>query len=85
MGKNDMVERARSHGRTPGKSDPAMVERNGRTPRPPEDRKKKTYGRLEDRRNQGCFSQWCVILVVGQGAKVLSGSTQGTYPRHYGS
>ena len=27
----------------------------------------------------------CGRLVVGQGAKVLSGSTQGIYPRHQGS
>ena len=27
----------------------------------------------------------CGRLVLGQGAKVLSGSTQGTYPRHHGS
>ena len=27
----------------------------------------------------------CGRLVLGQGAKVLSGSTQGIYPRHHGS
>ena len=26
----------------------------------------------------------CGRLVLGQGAKVLSGSTQGIYPRHHG-
>ena len=27
----------------------------------------------------------CGRIVLGQGAKVLSGSTQGIYPRHHGS
>ena len=27
----------------------------------------------------------CGRLVLGQGAKILSGSTQGIYPRHHGS
>ena len=31
------------------------------------------------------YCPFCEWLVLGQGAKVLSGSTQGTYPRHHGS